>query len=258
MSASSGFKKLEAGFEPKKGEAKSNGPPQFKNKRLERASKGGMSVLTGISGKVLKPKEERLLESEEVFNKEVLKKTYLGDPLLKDPLPIDRVRRVYLPILKHPLPISQTRADHEKVLRRVLCCQPEKQAHAAICLRDAWVLEEVYMRGADVNLPDKSGFTPLHIACSLNCFEAIMVLLHIGVDINATSKGGATPLFLAKAANSTQATLLLEEQGAEYYSSKDRKAPGSTILDLIVPVSDGNVLRLVNEYIDMPDEHFTF
>jgi hypothetical protein len=252
---------MEKKVDANEGEIKARGGPfQFKNKRLAQASEGrrGIGILTGSSGKLLSVADRKLLESDDTFNKEVLKKTYLGDPIGKEILPIDRARRIYLPVLKHPLPISLTRAEHETVLRRVLCCKPEKQAHAAVCLRDAWVLEEVYMRGAEVDLPDKSGFTPLHIACTLNCFEAIMVLLHIGVDINATSKGGATPLFIAKASNSTQSVLLLEEQGAEYYSSKDRRAPGANILDLVLPTCEGNVLNLVNEYVGMPDEHLTF
>ena len=55
------------------------------------------------------------------------------------------------------------------------------------------------MRGAPVEIKDENGFTPLHIACQLNNFNAVMVLINIEVDINAVSIAGYTPLFIARA-----------------------------------------------------------
>lgn len=88
------------------------------------------------------------------------------------------------------------RCFHEAVLRRVLSTTLNKQAFSAITLRAAWVLEEVFMRGAPVNISDLNGFTPLHIAVQNNDFECMMVLFNIGVDYNAETLSGVTPLFL--------------------------------------------------------------
>ena len=131
----------------------------------------------------------------------------------KEKLKIGRDRQFYLPILKHPLPLSAGRIDHEYVLRRVLACKPDKQAVAAVTLKDPWALEEVYMRGAPVDVPNHNGFTPLHLASSMNLFEIMMVLFHIGVDVNCETMEGLTPLYLAVASKSTQAAILLREEG---------------------------------------------
>lgn len=60
------------------------------------------------------------------------------------------------------------------------------------------------MRGAPVNVPNKNGFTPLHIAAQLNSIDSVLVLLNIGeiggVDVNSTTLSGFTPLYLARAA----------------------------------------------------------
>ena len=192
-----------------------------------------------------------------------MKKIFTGDPIDygKPKLPIDRKRYYYLPLMKHPLPLSLHRGAHESVLRRVLACHPEKQAMSAVTLRDAWVLEEVYMRGAEVDLADKAGFTPLHIAATLNLFEVMMVLLHIGVDVNVATVQGNTPLYLAKAAGATQAVQLLEEHGAKLTVEHGRHGPGADILDLNIPYPNpkygGSVINLQSQCINMPNDHLT-
>ena len=59
----------------------SSKPSGFKNKRLEAASKGGIGLFTGLTGKPLTVASAKLLASPEVFAQEVLKKTYVGDPV---------------------------------------------------------------------------------------------------------------------------------------------------------------------------------
>jgi len=150
------------------------------------------------------------------------------------------------------------KADHEKTLCKILACKPEKQAISAVIMRNAWVLEEVYMRGAEVDIPDKNGFCPIHIAASLNCYEIIMILIHIGVDYNCTAGVGVTPLYLAKAANSLQVVKLLEEKGALMHGTESTLAPGANILDLSLGNSKGSVVNLVNMYIGLPNDHLSF
>ena len=204
------------------------------------------------------------IDDDQLFKDELVKKIFTGDPIDygKPKLPIDRKRFYYLPLMKHPLPLSLHRGAHESVLRRVLACKPEHQAISAVTLRDAWVLEEVYMRGARVDIPDKAGFTPLHIAATLNLFEVLMVLFHIGVDVNATTFQGNTPLYLAKPAGATQAIQLIEENGGKVSVEHGRLGPGADILDIRVPYPNpkygGSVINLQSECIHMPNDHLTF
>ena len=184
-----------------------------------------------------------------------MKKVCRDEPVTKpgDPSLLNLKR--FVPVLKHPLPLSVERPLHEKQLRRILCMSVDKQAQAAATLGNAWVLEEVYMRGAPVHLTDRSGFTPLHMAVKNNNFECIMVLLNIGaaglVDINATTTSGMTPLFLAKASQAGEAYQLLIEQGARLSAEPKSIAPGHTILDLHRPIHS-SVLGMQTEYLKQP------
>lgn len=237
---------------------------KVKQKRIESEKKAKIGMFTALTGKPVPKRTEPLLGDPELFKNELVKKMYTGDPIDfgKPKLPVDRKRYYYLPLLKHPLPLSLHRGAHENILRRVLACRPEKQAMSAVTLRDAWVLEEVYMRGARVDIPDKGGFTPLHIASTLNLYEVLMVLFHIGVDVNVTTLQGNTPLYLAKAAGATQAALLLEERGGKYTVENGRVGPGADILDQDIPYPNpkygGSVINKQADCIHMPNDHLTY
>ncbi len=157
-----------------------------------------------------------------------------GDPLPK----LDRRNatsarklREYGPIFRHPLPMSEDWAQFQAVLKRVLSCKLDDQVLAAITLENAWVLEEVYMRGAPPYIADVNGFAPIHIAAQRNAYECIMVLLNIGVDINVATLSGMTPLYMAHAAGATQAFQLLSEHKAKMISDAQLKLQGATVLD---------------------------
>jgi hypothetical protein len=185
---------------------------------------------------------------------ELIRKVCRDEPTVKPGVPPKDLKKKFNPIFKHPLPLSVNRSLHEKLLRRVLCMSLYKQAQAAATLGDAWVLEEVYMRGAPVHLADKTGFTPLHMAVNNNNFEAIMVLLNCGVDINATTTSGLTPLYLARAKGATEATKLLEEQGAKLSAEPKSVAPGKTILDLQLDAPT-SVIKVASSYVGLPSSH---
>ncbi|XP_078700930.1 uncharacterized protein LOC144927407 [Branchiostoma floridae x Branchiostoma belcheri] len=56
--------------------------------------------------------------------------------------------------------------------------------------------------GADLNVSDRQGFTPLHVAAERGCLEEVQALVKAGADINVqTPVTGLTPLSLAKHAN---------------------------------------------------------
>ena len=52
--------------------------------------------------------------------------------------------------------------------------------------------------GANPNLKDRKGYTPLHYAANSCALESIHLLLAAGADINAISKRGETPLAIAE------------------------------------------------------------
>lgn len=169
----------------------------------------------------------------------------------------------YKPILKHPLPTLNLRYEKEYNLQRVLSTKLEKQAMSAVALGDAWVLEEVYMRGAPVSVSDINGFTPIHLAAQTNNYECIMVLLNIGVDVNVNTLSGITPLYLAQATDSSQAISLLKEHGALRLIQPKRFAPGATVLDLTAPGSSTTpeiptALSKLSKSLCLPGRHLMY
>ena len=195
------------------------------------------------------------LQDNEADDLTLLKAVARGEPLTRSGDATNpRIKR-YSPIFKHPLPMSNYRYKHESILRRVLSCRLEKQARAAITIGDAWTLEEVYMRGAPVDERDDNGFTPIHIACQLNNFDAIMVLLNIGVDINSKSRAGFTPLYMAYAAKSAQAITILEENGGLITNQSDHQEAKSNIFDEDIGAEDKTVLSVKASMLGLPHEH---
>ena len=114
----------------------------------------------------------------------------------------------YLPLFKHPLPVSDTRYLHEDTLRKILSCKISFQGMAAITRGDAWVLEEVYMRGGPDTLQGKNGSSPIHLAVQMKSIDCIMVLINIGVDLNVVNNMGFTPRFLAHSQQNIQVRCL--------------------------------------------------
>jgi ankyrin repeat protein len=70
--------------------------------------------------------------------------------------------------------------------------------------------------GADINIKDRKGNTPLHLAVRYHApNEIIMVLVEHGADVNAKTKTGETPLQLAINDDNTQIIEFLRKHGAE-------------------------------------------
>jgi len=110
------------------------------------------------------------------------------------------------------------------------CCQTQHRSHyreiheAAINGDAASVEADLRARPEDLNLPDDSGQTPLHLA-AIHCrTNVVAVLLDKGADINARAKGKATPLHFAAQAGCTNALRMLLSKGAEVnpHDSQDR------------------------------------
>lgn len=58
-------------------------------------------------------------------------------------------------------------------------------------------VSEHLQHGADVNLGDKAGFTPLHCAAQGQHADVARVLTEAGADVHARNRFGDTPLLIA-------------------------------------------------------------
>lgn len=78
----------------------------------------------------------------------------------------------------------------------------------------------VLQYGADVNLQDRLGLTPLHHAASAGNMAVVRLLLDNGADVNASNEIGVTPLYSALARSRTRIATLLRQRGADELSQE--------------------------------------
>ena len=86
-------------------------------------------------------------------------------------------------------------------------------------------------------VPNRSGYTPLHVAAARNFPECVRVLLNMKMDIlvNATTSKGYTPLYLARSCGAPECAVMIEAAGGAY--SVERPIKGyRSILDINVDV----------------------
>lgn len=89
--------------------------------------------------------------------------------------------------------------------------------------------------GADVDLADKHGFTPLHFAAQGNAAEAVRLLLAAGAVVDLPDEFGDTPLWRAvsKCRGDGAVIKMLREAGADpYYANKSGVSPISLARDV--------------------------
>jgi ankyrin repeat protein len=111
--------------------------------------------------------------------------------------------------------------------------------------------------GADVNIEDKDGRTPLNYLINYNYFDMIDILVSFNVDINKPNRYGQTPLHTVSVEGRVEIVKDLLERGADYTlrDNKDR-----TPKDLAIEITKGRgvhdrkpIIELLQSYEDMVD-----
>lgn len=74
--------------------------------------------------------------------------------------------------------------------------------------------------GADVNLQDRLGLTPLHHAAAAGNMAVVRLLLDNGADLNAANAAGVTPLYMALVRSRARIATLLRQRGADELSQE--------------------------------------
>ena len=84
------------------------------------------------------------------------------------------------------------------------------------------IAEALLAKGAEVNAKDNYDRTPLHSAINAARHEMVVLLVNAGADVNATDKQGQMPLAMAQLRSQTDTAQFLKENGAEVPVLDDR------------------------------------
>ena len=96
-------------------------------------------------------------------------------------------------------------------------CGPSK---AELAEQEVEEMKRLIANGADVNVKDKYGWTPLHHAAfdsindAHNAAEIVKLLIANGADVNAEDMLGITPLDIVRGENAAEVEKLLIDNGA--------------------------------------------
>lgn len=87
--------------------------------------------------------------------------------------------------------------------------------HIVVARSDALWIRFLLQRGADPNIRNKKGLTPLQLATSLSFTDGVEALVKGGANVNVGDQTGETPLIAAVHARNVGLVRLLLEKGAD-------------------------------------------
>ncbi|HEX4848490.1 MAG TPA: ankyrin repeat domain-containing protein [Novosphingobium sp.] len=91
----------------------------------------------------------------------------------------------------------------------------ESALHIVTTRRDLTWMRFLIAKGANVNIRDARGVTPLVIACNLNFVEGVEVLIENGARVDESNNSGETPLITAVHNRNVPLMRLLLKAGAD-------------------------------------------
>lgn len=83
------------------------------------------------------------------------------------------------------------------------------------CVKRLAEAKKLIEEGADINITNNFGATPLHIAALYGHFKICKILIEHGAKINVKCKGGRTPLEFAAICRYTNIIKLLNKYNAK-------------------------------------------
>ena len=106
-------------------------------------------------------------------------------------------------------------AEATSLLQGGLSPQERDGALWATLVRDDPCMTTVLLKaGADVNLRDRYGYTPLMEAVRYKAFENVKALMAAGADVSARASNGETALSIAMREHDKRIIELLKQSGA--------------------------------------------
>jgi ankyrin repeat protein len=150
----------------------------------------------------------------------------------------------------HTALFAATVAGNLQILERVLALSANLDlcdVHGATALfysatGGTAVLKRLIQRGADVNLQDRRGRSPLIAAVLMNRIDSAGLLLAAGADVNRQDRHGATALFYAADAGFFELAELLLKRGADPALADDS---GITPMQIAADKSFSKIARLL-------------
>ena len=114
-----------------------------------------------------------------------------------------------------PRPCEIGPRSHELLLETFLRTASGRTAlHIAVERRDVVWLNYLASNGANPNIADKNGVTPLMSASRIGFFEGVEALVKAGAQVDTPSDTGETPLISAVLRGDTQMMRILLRAGA--------------------------------------------